>query len=55
MLGLCNFLKMLMVSDKTIHKDDKTHINNSINKTHLKKNNHFHCLPKLYFGFKATR
>ena len=48
---LCNFLKILMVSDKIIYKAFRTH------KTILKQNpfdNFYflHYLPKLHVGFK---
>ena len=43
-LILCNFLKTVMVSDKTIHKAFRTHCINEIPFQ-------FHYLPKLYIGF----
>ena len=41
----CKFLKILMVSDKTIHKASRIHTAEIFN---------FHFFPKLYFGFKKT-
>ena len=41
MLVLCNFLKMLVVSDKTIHNAFRT-------RTTRREHFHFHHLPKLY-------
>ena len=45
-LVLCNFLKILKVSDKMIHKAFRTHTKP------IRENFHFHYLPKLYIGFK---
>ena len=47
MLVFCNFLQILMVSDKMIHKAFRIH------KTYLKQNPlGFYYLPQLYIGFK---
>ena len=54
MLVLCNFLKILMVSDKTIHRPFRTHT--TLYKTKpIRENFNFHHLPKLYInGFKEV-
>ena len=43
-LVLCNFLKILIVSDKMIHRAFRT-------RATLREIFHFHYLPKLYIGF----
>ena len=50
MLVLCNFLKILMVSDKTIHKAFITHV--TLQTKPIREIFHFHYLPKLYIDFK---
>ena len=51
MLLLCNFLKILMVSDKTIHRAFRTHATLQIKP--IRENFHVHYLPKLYTGFNV--
>ena len=53
-LVLGNFLKILMVSDKTIHKACRTHktLYNSVNPLAMIFF-FFYYLPKLYIGFKV--
>ena len=43
MLVLCNFLKMLMVSDKIIHRAFRTHT--TLLTKPIGENFHFHFLP----------
>ena len=50
MLVLCNFLKILMVSDKTIHRSFRSHA--TLLTKPIREIFHFHYLPKLYIGFK---
>ena len=50
-LIVCKFLKILMVSDKTIHKVFRIKLYKFVNKT-IREFSYFHYLPKLYFGFK---
>ena len=49
-LVFCKFIKILMVSDKAIHKTFQIHKNLKINKTHYRLL-FYKFLPKLYFGF----
>ena len=50
MLVLCNFLKILMVSDKMLHKAFRTRT--TLLTKPIREIFHFHYLPKLYIGFK---
>ena len=46
---LCNFLKILMVSGKMIHRAFRTH--KTLYPKPIREIFHFHYLPKLYIGF----
>ena len=52
MLVLCNFLKILMVSDKMIHRAFRTHT--TLETKPIREIFHFHYLPKIYIGFKIS-
>ena len=49
MLVLCSFLKVLMASDKMIHRASRTH--RTLWTKPVRGNLNFHYLPKLYIGF----
>ena len=49
-ISFMQFLKILMVSDKTIHKAFRTHTTFFFNEMF-----NFHYLPKLYIGFNSGR
>ena len=51
MLVVCNFLKILMVSDKMIHRAFSTHT--TLLTKPIREIFHFHDLPKLYIGFNS--
>ena len=50
MLVLCNFLKVLMVSDEMIHRAFRTHA--TLQTKPIREIFYIHYLPKLYIGFK---
>ena len=52
LLVLCNFLKMLMVSDKTVHRAFRSR--RTLWTKPIREIFHFHSLPKLYIGFKSS-
>ena len=49
--SVCNFLKILMVSDKTIYKVCRIH--KSLSTKPIREVFDVHCLPKLYIGFNS--
>ena len=48
---LCKFLKILMVSEKKIHKAFRVH--ETLQTKHIREILYFHYLPELYFSFKG--
>ena len=51
MLALSNFFKLLIVSDKMIHKAFNTHT--ALHTKPIRENFNFQYLPKLYIGFNV--